>query len=121
MYLSTVPKITSLLDRIKQNLKYTTCTCCAISARSFSHMLFDIERELFLIKKSEENKVVSSMGRHPGLSINDRNILLGLLETGMHAADVAGHFGRNKRTIYRLQACFSQTGSTKDRPHSGRP
>ena len=68
MYLSTVPKLTSLLDRINQILKYTKCTCCAISTRSFSHMLFDIERELFLSKKSEEKSVVSSMGRRPGLS-----------------------------------------------------
>ena len=42
------------------------------------------------------------MGRRPGLSINDRNIYiiaLGLLEAGMRAADVAGRFGWNERTI----------------------
>ena len=61
------------------------------------------------------------MGRRPGLSINDRNIALGLLEAGMRAADVAGRFGCNERTIYRLQAHFRQTGSAKDRPRSGRP
>ena len=84
-------------------------------------MLFDIERELFLLKKSEENSVVSSMGRRPGLSINDRNIALGLLEAGMRAADVADRFGCNERTIHRQQARFRQTGSAKDRPRSGRP
>ena len=61
------------------------------------------------------------MGRCPGLAINDRNIVLGLLEAGMRAADVAGRFGCNEHTIYRLQAHFRQTGSAKDRPCSGRP
>ena len=39
----------------------------------------------------------------------------------MRAADVAGRFGCNERTIYRLQEHFRQTGSAKDRPRSGRP
>ena len=34
-------------------------------------MLFDIERELFSLQRSEENSLVSSMGRRPGLSINE--------------------------------------------------
>ena len=57
------------------------------------------------------------MGRRPGLSINDRNIALGLLEAGM----CAGRFACNEPTIYRLQARFRQTGSAKDRPRSGIP
>ena len=75
----------------------------------------------FLKIRRKFNGTVSSMGRRPGLSITDRNIALGLLEAGMRANDVAGRFGGNERTIYRLQARFRQTGSTKDRPHSGRP
>ena len=63
-------------------------------------------KENCLVKKSEENSVVSSMGRCPGLSINDRNIAFGLLEAGMRAAEVAVRFGCNERTIYRLQARF---------------
>ena len=84
-------------------------------------MLFDIERELFLFKKSEKNSVVSSMGRRPGLSINDKYIALGLLEAGMRAADVAGRFRCNERTIYRLQARLRPTGSAKYRLSSRRP
>ena len=58
------------------------------------------------------------MGRRPGLSIHDRNIASGLLEAGMRANDVAGRFGQNERTIYRLQARFRQTGIAKDIPRS---
>ena len=32
----------------------------------FSHMLFDIERELFLLQLSRENSVLASLSRHPG-------------------------------------------------------
>ena len=56
-------------------------------------MLFEIERALFSMKTSEENSVVASMGRRPGLSINDRNIALGLLEAGTRVADVVRRFG----------------------------
>ena len=52
-------------------------------------MMFDIERELFSLQKSEENEVVARMGRRPELSINDRNIVFGLLEAGTRVADVA--------------------------------
>ena len=46
--------------------------------------------------------MVSSIGRRLGLSINNRIIALGLLEAGMHAADVVDRFGRNERTIHQL-------------------
>ena len=56
----------SLLDCIDQISKYTTCTCCGKPAGLFSHMLFDIERELFLLQLSEENSVLESLSRRPG-------------------------------------------------------
>ena len=65
--------------------------------------------------------MVASKGRRPELSINDRNIVFGLLEAGTLVADVARSFEGNERTIYCLQACFLQSGGEKDRPHSGRP
>jgi transposase len=65
--------------------------------------------------------VLANMGRRPGLSIDDRNIALGLLEGGLRAPDVARRFGCNERTIYRIQAFFRETGSVKYRPRSGRP
>jgi len=55
------------------------------------------------------------MGRRPGLSIDDRNIALGLLEA--MCVFPTSHV----RTIYRLQSRFRHTGSVKDLPRSGRP
>ena len=55
-----------LLDCINQISKCTTCTCCGRPAALFSHMLFDIERELFLLQLSGENLVLASLSRRPG-------------------------------------------------------
>ena len=71
------------------------------------------------MKKTEENSVVASMGRRPGLSINDRNIAFGLLEADTLVADVARPFRYIERTIYRLQARFHLAGSEMDSPRSG--
>ena len=55
-----------LLDCINHISKYTTCTCCGKSAGLFSHMLFDIEKELFLLQVSGENSVLASLSCRPG-------------------------------------------------------
>ena len=55
-----------LLDCINQITKCTMCTCCTKPAGLFSHMLFDIERELFLLQLSGENSVLASLSRRPG-------------------------------------------------------
>ena len=55
-----------LLDCINQISKCTTCTCCGKQAGLFSHMLFDFERELFLLQLSGENSVLASLSRRPG-------------------------------------------------------
>ena len=49
-----------LLDCINQISKCTTCTCCGKPAGLFSHMLFDIEKELFLLQLS------GGLSRRPG-------------------------------------------------------
>ena len=54
------------LDCINQISKCTTCTCCGKPAGIFSHMLFDSERELFLLQLSGENSVLTSLSRRPG-------------------------------------------------------
>ena len=46
--------------------KYTMCTCCGKPAGLFSHMLFDIERELLLLQLSREKSVLASLSRRPG-------------------------------------------------------
>ena len=55
-----------LLDCIDQILKYTTCTCCGKPAGLFSHMLFDTERDFFLLQLSGENSALASLSRRPG-------------------------------------------------------
>ena len=55
-----------LLDCINQISKYMTCTCCGTPTGLFSHMLFDIERELFLLQLSGENSVLASLSHSPG-------------------------------------------------------
>ena len=46
--------------------KYTMCKCCGKPAGLFFHILFDIERELFLLQYSGENSVLASLSRRPG-------------------------------------------------------
>ena len=55
-----------LLDCINQISKYMTCKSCGKPAGLFSHMLFDIERELFLLQLSRENSVLASLSCRPG-------------------------------------------------------
>ena len=55
-----------LLNCINQISKCKTCTCCGKPAGLFSHMLFDIERELFLLQLSGKNSVLASLSRRPG-------------------------------------------------------
>ena len=55
-----------LLDCINQISKCTTCICGGKPAGLFSHMLFDIERELFLLQLSGENSVLASFSCRQG-------------------------------------------------------
>ena len=55
-----------LLDCINLISKYTMCTCCGKPAGLFSHMLFDIERELFQLQLSGEISVLASLSSRPG-------------------------------------------------------
>ena len=55
-----------LIDCINQISKRTTCMCCGKLAGLFSHMLFDIERELFLLQLSGAISVLASLSRRLG-------------------------------------------------------
>ena len=110
-----------LLDCINQISKCTTCTCCGKPAGLFSHMLIDIERELFLLQLSGENSVLASLSRRPGYRQITENTAFGRFGAGARAADVLRSFGCNERLIYRLQTCFRQSGSKNNKPPPGRP
>ena len=55
-----------LLDCISLISKYTMCKCCSKSEGLFSHILFGIERDLFLLQLSVKNSESASLSRHPG-------------------------------------------------------
>ena len=84
-------------------------------------MLFDIERNLFLLQLSGENSVLASFSRRPGYRQITEIPRFGLLEAGSRVADVQRSFGRNERTIYRLQTRFRQSSGKNDKLPSERP
>ncbi|CAC5420354.1 unnamed protein product [Mytilus coruscus] len=57
----------------------------------------------------------------PLLRQNERDIAVGMVQAGMRHIDVANNFGVSKLTITRLMSRLRQTGSSNDRPRSGRP
>lgn len=61
------------------------------------------------------------MGRRAGMTLDQRNVAIGMLTAGSSVRDVARHFGFSERTIHRLKTRFRQTGSVSDLPRSGRP
>lgn len=57
----------------------------------------------------------------PRLSLRDRERVLGQLQSGRRAGDVALDFGCHISTIYRLIERERDTGTSDDRRRSGRP
>ena len=57
----------------------------------------------------------------PKLSLEESSRLVGQLEAGISPTKVAGIFGVNKTTVYRIKAKFDEDGSVKRRRGSGRP
>ena len=61
------------------------------------------------------------MGRRPGLTLEQRQRVVGMLTAGVAVRGNARHFGVHKSTISRLKNKFRHTGTVADRPRSGRP
>ena len=57
----------------------------------------------------------------PRLRQTEREQAVDIVRTGMTHADVANQFNVKRTTISRLMIRLKQTGSTADRPRSGRP
>ena len=110
-----------LLDCINQISKCTMCTCCGKLAGLFSHMLLDIERELFLLQIICSKFSASKLNSPIRLSKNYRYTAFWRLETGTRVADVTRSFGCSEQTIYRLQIRFQRPGGKNDKPPLGRP
>ena len=57
----------------------------------------------------------------PRLTPEERERAIGMLQTGSSNREVATAFGCHRMTIVRLRRRLQQTGTTRDRPRSGRP
>ena len=57
----------------------------------------------------------------PRLSNIQRERAIGMLNTGTSVTDVARVMGCSRRTIHDLRTRLQQTGTSADRPRSGRP
>jgi transposase len=59
--------------------------------------------------------------RGPNLSREERDRIMGMLAGGCTVAEVAKAYGRSDRCIRDLRTKYHQTGTTADKPRSGRP
>ncbi|VDI09268.1 Hypothetical predicted protein [Mytilus galloprovincialis] len=57
----------------------------------------------------------------PRLRQNERERAIGMLAARMTQVKVANHFNVSRMTIARLRTRLKDTGTTNDRPRSGRP
>ena len=55
------------------------------------------------------------------MSLAERNIAIGMWKAGCMMVEVADACGRSKSTISRLIKKATTTGTTEDKPRSGRP
>lgn len=66
-------------------------------------------------------EVSQNVRRMPNMTIEERNIAIGMLAGGCGVVEVAAHFHRACSTIRRLHQKYNTTATTKDKPRSGRP
>jgi transposase len=66
-------------------------------------------------------EISQNVRRGPNMSLAERNMAIGMLKAGCSASEVASACGRAVSTIRRLNAKATTTGTTQDKPRSGRP
>jgi transposase len=59
--------------------------------------------------------------RGPYLSFMQRDQIIGMLQSGATVTEVAYAYGRTDRCIRKIHQKYRQTGTTQDKPRSGRP
>ena len=81
-------------------------------------------QRISLLSVKNENQKFSSLNaifEMPRLSKENRERCVGMLQAGMSQNAVAATVGTSQKTISLLWRRFQTTGSTDDRPRSGRP
>jgi transposase len=66
-------------------------------------------------------EIAQNARRKPNMSPAERNIAIGMWRAGCSAVEVAEACGRSASTIRRLINKATTTGTTEDKPRSGRP
>jgi transposase len=61
------------------------------------------------------------MRRGPNLTVLQRDQIIGMLAAGCTCAEAARAYGRTERCIRDIRTKYAKTGTTEDRPRSGRP
>jgi transposase len=69
-----------------------------------------------ILQESDKN-----VRRGPNLSTEERGRIMGMLAGGCTVVEVARAYGRSDRCIRDLRTKYHQTGTTADKPRSGRP
>jgi transposase-like protein len=59
--------------------------------------------------------------RGPNISATQRDQIIGMLDGGVSVKEVARAHGRSDRCIRKIRQKHRQTGTTQDKPRSGRP
>jgi transposase len=59
--------------------------------------------------------------RKPNLTVGQRNEAVGMSVAGASLKEIADHFGRTPQGIGQLVKRYHSTGTTADKPRSGRP
>jgi transposase len=59
--------------------------------------------------------------RGPNISATQRDQIIGMLDGAVSVEEVAHAYGRSDRCIRKIRQKYRQTGTTQDKPRSGRP
>lgn len=65
--------------------------------------------------------VAQNVRRGPNMTVQERDVAIGMLQAGATVREVAETFGRSRSTIHRLYQKFHHTSTTRDKPRAGRP
>ena len=61
------------------------------------------------------------MRRGPNISATQRDQIIGMLDGCVSVKEMAHAYGRSDRCIRKIRQKYRQTGTTQDKPRSGRP